>query len=153
MLNSIHESNFIVLSAEDDEDYFHLLNMILSQELKVDTVNHVVDGDELVKSLTQPHDVNNNKNPSWPELILLDLNMPKKNGIEALTEIRANPNIPKIPIVIFTISDDPNDIQSCYEKGANAFISKPTELKDLIDTLGSAINYWKNLKKNTLVGV
>jgi CheY-like chemotaxis protein len=149
MENSAHESSFAVLSAEDDEDYFRLLNMILSRELKVDNVKHVIDGEELVNTLTRMIE----SKSEAPGLVLLDLNMPKKNGLEALAEIRANPNIPWIPIVVFTVSADPSDIDKCYENGANAFITKPTDLKELIETLGSAINFWKNLKKNTPVGV
>lgn len=153
MENSAHESSFVVLSAEDDEDYFRLLNMILSRELKVNNVQHVIDGEELVNTLTRMIDAKNSTDASWPGLVLLDLNMPKKNGLEALAEIRANPRIPWIPIVVFTVSADASDIDKCYEKGANAFITKPTDLKELIETLGSAINYWKTLKNNTPVGV
>lgn len=146
-------SPFIIISAEDDEDYFHLLNMILTRELKVQKVIHVSDGEQLVQHLAKIVDSEQINGASWPGLVLLDLNMPKKNGIDALKEIRANPKIPQIPIVIFTVSGDPLDVNKCYTSGANAFITKPTELKDLIDTLGSAINYWKNLQKKTPAGV
>lgn len=141
---SINNGNkpFVVLSAEDDEDYFRLLKMILTRELKVENLEHVSDGDDLVNYMNKIASLKNESARIWPSIILLDLNMPKKNGLEALTEIRQNPSIPLIPVIIFTVSSDLEDIERSYKTGANAFITKPTELKDLISTLQSAINFW-----------
>lgn len=139
-----HNKPFTILSAEDDEDYFHLLKVLLTRELKVLNLLHVSDGQELTDYMAKCEKGIDGE--QWPDLVLLDLNMPKKNGLEALKEIRANGNMPLVAIVMFTISDDKKDIDDCYSFGANAFITKPTDLKTLEATLKGIIEYWKHPK-------
>ena len=122
-----------VLSAEDDEDYFSLLECILTSELGVETVLHAANGEELVNRLKKCAE--NKESSHWPDLILLDLNMPKKSGLEALQEIRNNPKIPKIKIFILSVSKDAHDIEKSYSLGADSFITKPTNIMDLVGIL------------------
>jgi CheY-like chemotaxis protein len=77
-----------------------------------------------------------------PGLILLDLNMPKKDGREALKEIRANPDLRKIPVVVLTTSKADTDIGRIYELGANSFISKPVSFDSLVEVMKILGRYW-----------
>lgn len=148
MTDEVNDKSFTILSAEDDEDYFRLLKILLMRELKIDELIHVSDGEELTNYMSSCADANAAK--KWPDLILLDLNMPRKNGFEALQEIRANGSIPPVPVVVFTISSDNKDMVDCYHYGANAFVTKPTDLKTLISTLKSIVEYWQHLKRKPL---
>jgi CheY-like chemotaxis protein len=77
-----------------------------------------------------------------PDLILLDLNMPRKDGREALREIRAHPELRRIPVVVFTTSKADTDISLIYELGANSFVTKPVAYDALVNTLGVMSRYW-----------
>ncbi len=148
MNTDFKNNSFTILSAEDDDDYFRLLNILITRELKIEKLIHAIDGEELTNYLSKC--AKENSTEKWPDLILLDLNMPRKNGLDALKEIRANNAIPLIPIVVFTISSDSKDIHEAYNFGANAFVTKPTDLPTLISTLKSVVEYWQNLKHKTL---
>jgi CheY-like chemotaxis protein len=78
----------------------------------------------------------------YPDLILLDLNMPLKDGREALQEIKSDRRLRKIPTVIKTTSDDSDDIGHCYESGANSYIIKPSSYSGLLDVVSSLTHYW-----------
>jgi CheY-like chemotaxis protein len=80
-----------------------------------------------------------------PGLILLDLNMPRKDGREALKEIRENPDLRRVPIVVFTTSRADTDIRRVYELGANSFITKPAAFDALVTTVTKIVGYWFGL--------
>ena len=82
-----------------------------------------------------------------PQLILLDLNMPRKNGFEALAEIKADENLCKIPIIIFTTSKAPKDIEKAYLLGANCFVSKPNTLDEWCEKMGQLGRFWMHCVK------
>jgi CheY-like chemotaxis protein len=77
-----------------------------------------------------------------PDLILLDLNMPRKDGRETLKEIKSNPAFRYIPVVVFTTSTAEEDVEQCYEMGANSFISKAAMFEDLTETMKTLGGYW-----------
>ncbi len=77
-----------------------------------------------------------------PDLILLDLNMPRKDGREALREIKADPELRKIPVVILTTSKAEEDVSASYRDGANSFITKPVSFASLIDVVQALGKYW-----------
>ena len=80
-----------------------------------------------------------------PALILLDLNMPRKDGREALKEIRAHPDLRRVPVVVFTTSRADTDIRKVYELGANSFITKPAAFDALVTTVTQMVGYWFGL--------
>lgn len=84
---------------------------------------------------------NREANPR-PDLILLDLNMPRKDGRQALAEIKSDPGYRHIPIVEFTTSSNPDDMDWCYKLGADSFITKPGTFESLNHTLNSMMQYW-----------
>ncbi|MFC1596704.1 response regulator [Planctomycetota bacterium] len=77
-----------------------------------------------------------------PDLILLDINMPKKNGFEVLTELKSDPVLRRVPVVVFSTSDSQEDIDRAYDKGASTFITKPVTLGDLKQVLDRIADYW-----------
>ena len=77
-----------------------------------------------------------------PKLVLLDLNLPRKDGREVLAEIRADPALHELPIIILTTSSSPPDVQFAYESGANAYIRKPLGLDELVDAAESIRDFW-----------
>lgn len=93
-------------------------------------------GDALLQYLHE------NKNTGLPSLILLDLNMPGKDGREALREIKSNDALQKIPVIVFTTSSSDRDKQNSYESGANCFVSKPDTFDKLVDITGCILKLW-----------
>jgi chemotaxis family two-component system response regulator Rcp1 len=77
-----------------------------------------------------------------PDLVLLDLNLPRKGGLEVLAEVRADPVLAPIPVIVLTSSSAERDVSACYEAGANAFVVKPQELDDFMDLMGTIRSFW-----------
>jgi DNA-binding response OmpR family regulator len=82
------------------------------------------------------------KDSPRPGLILLDLNMPRKSGSEALAEIRADPDLHNIPVIVLTTSDDERDVFRSYELGVNSFITKPVSFAGLVEVMKAFGKYW-----------
>ncbi|MFH1850821.1 MAG: response regulator [Candidatus Neomarinimicrobiota bacterium] len=82
-----------------------------------------------------------------PDIILLDLNLPKKNGLEVLAEIKASVNLRRIPVAVLTTSENENDIQRSYDLGANCFITKPVDFNEFIRVAKTIQEFWLSLVK------
>lgn len=102
----------------------------------------VHDGEELMDYLYQRGQYAQAHFAPRPGLILLDLNMPKKDGREALAEIKADPHLRQIPIVVLTTSKAEEDIYRSYDLGANSFITKPVTFASLVDVMRTIGKYW-----------
>jgi len=132
----------VILMADDDADDRLLANDALLDCAFEGQVHFVEDGEELVNYLRRRGKYSEvEKNPR-PGLILLDLNMPRKNGKEVLREIKADPTLRQIPVVVFTTSRSDTDIAAVYELGANSFVVKPTGYDDLVGIMRSLKQYW-----------
>ena len=134
----------LILMAEDDDD-FHRLTAFEFQNFSDVELRRVEDGEELMDYLLHRGKYQNPMDAPSPDLIFLDLNMPRKNGHEALREIRSNPQLPFIPILILTVSSDQKDIQRAYASGANSFITKPYDFQDWVEYLKGLKQYWFNI--------
>lgn len=122
-----------VLLADDDEDdrlFFKEAFEDIKIKTKVSTVN---DGVELMKYLNEPGN-------SLPDILFLDLNMPLKNGIECLKEIRSSPKLKDISIAIYSTSASEEDIEKTFVKGANVYIKKPNDFSTLRKILSEVIS-------------
>jgi CheY-like chemotaxis protein len=131
-----------ILIADDDLDDCQLIKEALSESRLANSIYFVHDGEELMdylghKGKYEDHD----KYPS-PGLILLDLNMPKKDGREALKEIKGNPNWRGIPVVVLTTSEAEEDIYRTYNLGVNSFITKPIAFQSLVQLMKDLGRYW-----------
>ena len=133
---------FAILIAEDDEDDY-LLTLEALKEAGVDNEVHwVKDGDEVMEFLTSRMTGAKGTPSELPGLILLDLNMPKKDGREALAEIKSNPKFRKIPVIVMTTSSAETDITKSYDLGVNSFIQKPVRFNELVEMAKVLFNYW-----------
>jgi len=105
-------------------------------------VHWVKDGNETLEFLSSRLNGNNGSSVQLPGMILLDLNMPKKDGREALQEIKSNPDFRKIPVIVMTTSSAEIDITRSYDMGVNSFIQKPDRFHELVETVRVVFNYW-----------
>jgi CheY-like chemotaxis protein len=96
----------------------------------------------LMDYLSRRHEFSKPEDSPRPGLIILDLNMPRMDGREALKELKAKPEWKKIPVVVFTTSTAEPDIARVYELGANSFISKPASFDSLVGLMKSVADYW-----------
>jgi CheY-like chemotaxis protein len=148
---SLHSPSFMkngkkltILIAEDDVDDRMLITKALKESFSQAELRCVEDGEILLQYLNRKGKYQDENNYPFPQLILLDLNMPKKDGREALKEIKADHQLRKIPVIIFTTSKHEEDIAGTYNLGPNSYISKPASFEGLL-ALGKELeNYWGN---------
>lgn len=126
--------------ADDDPDDQILLRQALNENKIFNAVRFVKNGEELIDFLYKRGEFEDVA--SLPGLILLDLNMPKMDGRQALKLLKADPILKKIPIVVLTTSRADADILECYDLGVNSFISKPVNFADLVDVTREISHYW-----------
>jgi CheY-like chemotaxis protein len=132
----------VILMADDDPDDREMTRKALDKNRLANDLYEVTDGEELLDFL---HHRGKYAPPALspaPGLILLDLNMPKKDGREALAEIKADPLLRRIPVVVMTTSKAERDILKTYDLGSSSFISKPVTLGGLIDVVRVLGEYW-----------
>jgi len=135
-----------ILMADDDPDDRLLVKDALAEsegEAKVaDQLRFVDDGEDLMDYLLRRGKYAEPNQAPRPDLILLDLNMPKKDGREALREIRSLEELRNIPVVVFSTSRAETDIKLVYGLGANSFVTKPVAFDALVNTLSVLARYW-----------
>ncbi len=131
-----------ILMADDDADDRFLTQEALSEVTMANDLKFVHDGQELIDYLTRQRDYSDGNSAPLPGLILLDLNMPRKNGREALAEIKANPELRRIPIVALTTSQAEEDILRTYDLGVAGFITKPVSFEGLVKSMKVLCEYW-----------
>lgn len=131
-----------ILMADDDEDDCMLAREALAESRLANDLHFVSDGEELMDYLYRRGKYAQESNSPRPGLILLDLNMPRKDGREALSEIKADPILRKIPVVVLTTSKAEEDIYRSYDLGANSFITKPVTFGSLVEVMKTLGKYW-----------
>ncbi len=135
-------NSVLILMAEDDPDDRLLSQEALQEARLYNELRFVEDGEELMDFLTHTGKYSNPADAPRPGLILLDLNMPRKDGREALQEIKTNPQLRCIPIVVLTTSKAEEDILRSYDLGVSGYITKPVRFADLIDVMRTLGKYW-----------
>ena len=128
-----------ILLADDDPDDRLLVREAFEENHLLNVLETVEDGEELMDYLNQKGKF---AGKPMPNLILLDLNMPRKNGMEALEEIKADQKLRRIPIVILTTSKAEEDIIRTYDLGVNSFVVKPVTFESLVDLVKELGRYW-----------
>jgi CheY-like chemotaxis protein len=132
----------VILLAEDDADDRLLVTRVLEKELLVSDVRTVWNGEELMDYLHRRGKYEKPEDSPRPALILLDLNMPRKDGREALQEIKASPDLRLIPVVVLTTSNSDIDVEQSYMNGANAYITKPARFAELASAFKVLYKFW-----------
>jgi len=131
-----------ILLADDDADDRMMAADALEESRLANDVRFVEDGEELMDYLRRRGKYTDPAAAPRPGLILLDLNMPRKDGREALREIKAEPNLRTIPVVVLTTSKAEEDIYRTYDLGVNSFITKPVNFESLVGVMRALGKYW-----------
>jgi CheY-like chemotaxis protein len=132
----------VILMADDDADDRLLTQDALIECNSAGDLRLVENGEELLNYLHRRGQFSDPEKSPSPGLILLDLNMPKKDGRDALQEIKLHPELRKIPVVVLTTSRAETDISRIYELGANSFIAKPVSFESLVGVMKLLTRYW-----------
>lgn len=127
----------LILMAEDDDDDHMIVEKALKEAGLSVSLVRVRDGEELMEYLQK------RRSPAHlPSLILLDLNMPRKDGREALREIKSDLDFCRIPVVVLTTSSAEQDVDRMYELGVSSFIRKPENYEDLVTAMRTLVDFW-----------
>ena len=134
---------FVILLAEDEPADAHLVKTALAENRILSDLHHVLDGREVLEFLRQ-------QGPRFataprPDLILLDLNMPRMDGRECLAALKKDESFRDIPVVILTTSEVERDVVASYNLGASGYIAKPVDIVQFIDAIRHLGDYWINL--------
>jgi CheY-like chemotaxis protein len=136
-----------ILLADDDPDDRQLTREAFVENRLANELHCVEDGEELMEYLHRRGRYTKLQKAPLPGLILLDLNMPRKDGREALREIKADPNLRRIPIVVLTTSKAEEDILRSYDLGVNSYVTKPVTFKSLVELIKVLGQYWFEVVK------
>jgi len=131
-----------ILVADDDAHDTLLVKMAVQRAALGLQLNSVEDGEEVIDYLFGRAQYADRHARPFPKLLLLDLKMPRLNGFDVLDFVRQQPGLRQLPIVIFSSSDDPKDIQRAYDGGANSYLCKPHSNDDLSALLKALEDYW-----------
>jgi len=135
----------VILMADDDADDRLLAQDALAECSATSELHCVENGEELLDYLRRRGRYADPASSPRPGLILLDLNMPKKDGRESLREIKQDPDLKRIPVVVLTTSRADTDISRIYDLGANSFITKPVSFDSLVEVMRVLNRYWFEL--------
>lgn len=128
-----------ILLVEDNEGDIVLIKDAFDDAKLVNKLSIARDGQEALEFLRKSGKYENAKPP---DLIVLDVNLPKKNGHEVLVEIKNDPNLKSIPVIMLTTSSSPRDINTSYQNHVNCYITKPVDVHDFIRVVLSIENFW-----------
>ncbi len=131
-----------ILTAEDDPDDQILVQDAFQESGQENTLLFVQDGDDLLQYLRRQGSYARPGQAPRPDLILLDLNMPHKDGRQSLAEIKADPNLRRIPVVVLTASRSDEDVLCTYTLGGAGFIIKPDTFEGLVEVVKGLNQYW-----------
>jgi CheY-like chemotaxis protein len=132
-------SEISILLVEDDPDHVDLTRIALQTARVPFGLEVVMDGTEALQYLRQEERF---RSATLPDLILLDLNLPKLDGREVLRAIKSDPDLCRIPVIVLTTSSDSTDIEVAYQNHANSFITKPTDFDEFLHAIETMHEYW-----------
>ena len=138
---------FTILHVEDDPNDVLLVERAMKKSNAPAVLKAVSDGDKAVSYLKGEEAFGNREQHPLPDLVLLDLKMPRKSGLEVLTWIREQNHFKRLPVVIFTSSKHEQDINRAYDLGANSYLVKPVGFDSLLETLKQVYQYWASLNQ------
>jgi CheY-like chemotaxis protein len=141
-MSTILERPIIILIAEDDKDDRLLIEEALTTNKLANTRYFVTNGQDLIDFLYNRGRYEDKEKYPRPGVILLDLNMPVKDGREALAEIKADHDLAHIPVIVLTTSKEEEDIFRTYNLGVTSFLTKPISFNTLIDVIMNLNKYW-----------
>ncbi len=134
-----------LLVVEDSDEDFEALCRVMGRQAVVTPVFRCADGDEALDFLYHTGNYSNPQTAPRPAIILLDLNLPGTDGREVLQQIKQDQDLKYIPVVVFTTSSNPRDIEVCYRYCVASYILKPIDINRLVQTIQSFVNYWLDI--------
>lgn len=138
-MSATKQKGLSVCLVDDDPDHTILITRAIREASEAATVQPVADGGAALALLRASE--------SYPDLILLDINMAGLSGFDVLTEVKADARLKRIPVVMLTSSELTADVERAYELGASGYICKPSYLQDLRAVLGNTLLYWSAMKR------
>ncbi|BAY24852.1 response regulator receiver protein [Calothrix sp. NIES-2100] len=144
MTTRLHEPLLVV---EDSNEDFRMLQRLMRRMAVQNPIYRCTNGDEVLDWLYKQSSNENSSAGLRPSVILLDLNLPGIDGRDILERLKQDITFKEIPIVVFTTSSNPRDIEYCYQKGANGYLVKPMDAQGLRKTIQAFVDYW--LEANT----
>jgi CheY-like chemotaxis protein len=145
MRDLLHRPTTTILMADDDEDDRLMARDALHEGRLPNELRFVNDGEELLQYLRREGAYADPADSPRPGLVLLDLNMPKVDGREALAAIKSDPKLRSIPVVVLTTSKAEEDVLQTYDLGVNSFITKPVTYLGLVEVMKVFTDYWLNV--------
>ena len=139
-----------LLIVEDSNEDFETLQRFLRRSLLTIPIQRCVNGEQALEFLYRTSNSSDRANSLRPSLILLDLNLPGTDGREVLRQIKQDQNLKRIPVVVFTTSSNPKDIEECYQFGANSYIVKPINFAQLKRDAQLLIDYWFEVTRSPI---
>lgn len=133
---------FVILVADDDPEDCQFIKEALLDGREPGSLRFVDDGERLMDYLRHHGEYADSRQSPQPSLVLLDLNMPRKDGREALREIKSDPALRRIPVVVLTTSQAQEDVLRSYDLGANSYVTKPVTFGALAELLQRVGSYW-----------
>jgi CheY-like chemotaxis protein len=137
-----HRKRITILVADDDPDDRMLMREAMGEARLANGLHFVEHGEELMDYLLRRGKYAGPESSPRPGLILLDLNMPRKDGRQALKEIKADPELRRIPVVVLTTSKAEEDILRTYDLGVSGFVIKPVTFESMVDIMKTLRKYW-----------
>jgi CheY-like chemotaxis protein len=124
----------LIVLAEDDDGHASLVQRNLERAGLANGLHRLKDGQEALDFLRGEGD-HAGRNPNQPVLVLLDIKMPRVDGVEVLRQLKADPRTALIPVIMLTTTDDPREIQRCYELGCSVYVTKPVDYQGFVEAI------------------
>ncbi|SRR5581483_10601093 len=140
-----------ILVVDDQQDEIDLLRRAFSKVDSGAALHSVLNGEEALAYLKGEHPYSNRKLFPFPDLMLLDLKMPRMNGFEVLEAVRSHSLLKRLPVIVLTVSDRAKDIALALEAGANSVLTKPRSARELASLARAVQDYWLNWNQTTFV--
>ncbi|MBP3960847.1 response regulator [Gemmata sp. G18] len=128
------DRGLVILLAEDDEGHAYLVQQNLLDAGLANRIVHVKDGQEAL-DYVRCEGAYHERTPNGPLLLLLDINMPRVDGVEVLRQIKADPKTTEFPVIMLTTTDDPREVKRCYELGCSSYVTKPVEYDRFVEAV------------------
>jgi CheY-like chemotaxis protein len=131
-----------ILYVEDEENDVLFMRLAWKKAGLLNPLHVVIDGEQALEYLSGDGRFADRHAHPWPSVILLDLKLPKLHGLDVLNWIREHPSIRLLPVIVLSSSNEPHDVCTAYEKHVNAYLTKPTNLEDLVQMIASLRDFW-----------
>lgn len=135
-------ANTLILFVEDSDDDFFAAQRAFKKAGLKNAIRRCTNGDQTIDYLFRRGEFADALKAPLPGIILLDLNLPGLDGREVLRLIKADPKLHKIPVIVLTTSNAEQDIEQCYQDGANSYVQKPVELQNFVLAISRIKDYW-----------